>query len=575
MTHIRRMSLLALVCAVGCSEDAVSIDDTPPGDLSVGEARTVDLRYLRFDVKGFSKTNTLAQMRAMPHKVLQDVWLLDLDARPLMINSLEALRDLPDEDVAELTPAAQNMRRLLLMTPDNAQLEGTNLEELIGLAGAVGLPPARTLADLLGRGILDPFIPTEVVADIMLSNVISTHPNAQWRRGPVDADHPDGQWPVEPGHIPLTLADVISNFEDMAERFGPVGDHPGFVLEARGVSVVEDAFEMTSKVTANALPFKGIDLSNADIASVNSVASQIETVHDFSDPDWMQLAGLVADPSVELLSFGVVENDGFIAGGTSREPLPNGDSAAWDLPPWEFEHLIADMAKASVADTPAHCNEYTLGTGVHAFDGCLDETGWVTLETFNGAGSPPAPAYIWDLELELAQVRLHDGGLAEGEADVAMTIHDVAVGVPPEEMIEKVKQNVQLNPSALKEFASLLTDSTSGAADFYYVRGIDSLPADQHGDWLFFVTEGDIAIDEDGNPLREYGYPSPGFFRDAGLTEKLSDRTLVDRDTEHEKVRVQPGDTLYAADDEGRVYRIAIGDKPSRSHLAIEISRVE
>lgn len=563
----------ALTFVGGCSEDAIT---TPaaPDPLAPGETREVDLRYLRFDVEGFAKTNTLEQLRAMPRRVLQDVWLLDLDARPLMINALEALRDLPDEDVAALTPAAQNMRRLVLMTPDNAELDGTNLEELIAISGAIGIPSAKCLADLLDRGVTDPFIPIEVVADVMLANVVSTHPNAQTRRGKVDAEHPEGLYPVAPGHIPLTLADVVTNFEDMAERFGPVDGHPGFVLEARGVTVVEDEFAMTSKVNANALPYKGIDATNGDVASVNSVGGQIETVHDFSDPDWMTLAGLVPEPSVEFLTFGIIENDAFIPGGTTREPVGTGNSNGWELPAWEFERLLLEMARASVADTPADCDDYELGTGVVAFRGCIDDDGWVTLETFNGVGSPPPPAYIWDLELELAQVRLHDGGIAEGAADVAMSIENVAVGVPPQEMIEQVKKNVEANPEALREFATLLTDSTSGNADFYYVRGIDSLPADEQGDWLFFVNEQDIAIDAQGDPVRDYDYAAPGFFADESLGDKRSDLRRVDGDETHEKVRVAPGDVLYFEDDDGVLVRIDVRDKPSRSHLALGITRL-
>lgn len=570
--HLRPAALVAALAA--CGEDSIS---TPrdPTELAPGEAREVDLRYLRLDVEGFAKTNTLEQLRAMPRRVLQDVWLLDLDARPLMVNALEALRDLPDEDVAALSPAAQNMRRLVLMTPDNAELEGTNLEELIAISGAIGIPSAKCLADLLDIEVTAPFIPIEVVADVMLANVVATHPNAQFRRGKVDDEHPDGLYPVAPGHIPLTLADVITNFEDMAERFGPTDDHPGFVLEARGITVVEDEFAMSSKVNANALPFKGVDLTNVDVASVNSVGGQIETVHDFSDPDWMTITGLVPEPKVELLTFGVIENDAFIAGGTAREPAPNGNSAGWDLPPWEFERLLLEMSKAAVAETPADCDDYELGTGVTAFTGCIDGSGWVTLETFNGVGSPPAPAYIWDIDLELAQVRLHDGGLGEGEADVAMSIRDVAVGVPPEEMIEQVKKNVEANPEALREFASLLTDSTSGDADFYYVRGIDSLPADEQGDWLFFVTEADIALDEAGDPVRDYDdYASPGFFADEALSARVSDTRRVDGDETHEKVRIVPGDVLWVEDDDGRLMRIDVLEKPSRSHLALAVTRM-
>jgi hypothetical protein len=572
---VKSYVLAALACSLpACSEDSISTPEDPL-EIAPGEVREVDLRYLRLDVEGFAKTNTLEQLRAMPRRVLQDVWLLDLDARPLMINALEALRDLPDEEVAALSPAAQNMRRLVLMTPDNAELEGTNLEELIEISGAIGIPSAKCLADLLEIQVTDPFIPIEVVADVMLANVVATHPNAQSRRGKVDAEHPDGMYPVAPGHIPLTLADVITNFEDMADHFGPTDGHPGFVLEARGITVVEDEFQMTSKVNANALPFKGVDLTTGDTASVNSVGGQIETVHDFSDPDWMTITGLVPVPKVEFLSFGVIENDAWIEGGTTREPAPNGSSTGWELPGWEFERLLLEMAKASVAQTPADCDDYELGTGVTAFTGCIEDDGWVTLETFNGVGSPPPPAYIWDLELELAQVRLHDGGIPEGEADVAMSMHDVEVGVPPEELIEQVKKNVEANPEALREFATLLTDSTVGNADFFYVRGIDSLPADERGDWLFFVAPEDIAIDEDGNPVRDYDdYASPGFFSDPELTMKVSDTQLVDGDALREKVRIAPGDVLYVEDDDGRLMRIDVLDKPSRSHVLLGITRM-
>ena len=572
---MKRLALLLLPALAACHEPDAVVDSTPAPEMMVGETRELELRYLRLDVENFTKTNSLDQLRSMPRRVLEDIWVLDLDCTQLMINSLESLRDLPDEEVEALTPAAQNMRRLLLMTPDSAELEGTNLEELISLSAGVGIPPAHALANLLARDVSDPFIPTEVVAEIMLADVIGTHPNAQWRRGPVDDEHPDGLWPVAKNALPVTMADVVTNFESMAERFGPVGDHPGFILEAHGVSVIEEEFAMTSSVNANALPWKGVDATNGGPASVNSIGSQIETVHDFSDPNWLQLDGLVEVPLVEQLTFGVVENDAFIPGGTSREPAPNGGSPGWDLPPWEFERLILRMAQLATDSTPAHCDDYQLGTGAVAFSGCIEDDGWVVLETFNDVGAPPDPAYMWDLELEISQARLHDGGLAEGEADIALSLSDVEVGVPPEEVVEQVKANIEANPDALREFAALLTDSTVGAADFFYVRGIESLPVDEQGDWLFFVHADDIAIDEDGDPVRDYGYTTPGFFSDAALTNRVSSTDPVDGDVVHEKVRIEPGDELYFADDDGRVFRIAALDKPSRARIAFELTRVE
>ena len=566
---------LSLVVAA-CHEDPASVlVDEPPVELAVGEARTLELRHLRLDVAGFRKQHTLEELRAMPRRVLEDVWLLDLDVRPLMINALEQLRTLPPDQVSELSLPARNMRTLLRMTPDNAVLEGTKLEELIALSASVGIPPARALANLLDGDVTDDFISPATVAEVMLEGVIGSHPNAQFRRGPIDAEHPDGLHPVAPYSIPLTLADVVTNFEDMATRFGPVGEHPGFVVEARGVTVVEEAFSMTSSVSANALPFKGVDLRLAEVASVNSIASQIGSVHDFDDPEWMTIEGLVADPKVEQLTFTVIENPAFIPGGTRVEPVGQGDSPAWSLPPWEFEHLLIEMARRETAKIPAHCDDYELATGAVAFTACVDEIGWVRLETFNDIGAPPEPAYLWDLELEIAQVRLHDGGLAEGEADVELTVRDVPVGVPPEELIEQVRQNLAANPEALREFASLITSSTVGDADFYYVRVGKDETTPEHGDWLFFVDEHDLRLGDDGNPVRPYGYANPGFFADAALTTKLSSTREVDGDATHEKLPVVPGDVVYTQDDGGRVFRLDVLDKPSRARIALQVTRVK
>lgn len=580
---MRRLQLLTLGSALlaatlgGCAEDTLPSTgaDSPPAEMAVGETRTVELRYMRLDVEGFQNELTLEELRAMPRRILQDVWLADLDITQLMVNSLVKLRDLSDEEVADLTPAARNMRTLLLFTPDNAVLDGTKLEELVALSAAVGIPPAKALANLFATEVTGEFIPPQIVAEVMLDLVVGSHPNTQSRRGPVDAEHPDGMWPVAPRSVPLTLADVITNFEDMSERFGPIDGHPGFVEEAKGITVIEDDFRMTTRVNANALPFKGIDLTSASVASVNSIAAQIETAHDYSSPDWIQIDGLVEDPRVERLTFTVLEHDDWVPGGDTREPLPSGSSPAWDLDPWIFERLITQMAQVKALEVPAHCDSYELGTGAEAFRACIDDTGWVELSTFNDVGSPPPPAYLWDLDLEIAQVRLHDGGLAEGDADIALTINDVSVGVTPEVLIEQTRKNLELHPEALAEFASLITKSTVGDADFYYYRpAVDAAAADQ-GDWLYFVVPSDLRLDDEGHPVRDYAYAVPGFYADADLSEKISSAEEVDGDELHEKVRIEPGDVLYVQDDEGRVFELAVGEKPSRARVSLDLTRVQ
>jgi hypothetical protein len=563
------LSLALAVLPLSCSDDPVTQpDDTSPAPLVTGESRELDLRYLALEVQGFDNELSLEELRAMPRSILADVWLADLDITPLMINSLEQLASLSPEEVAELGPAAQNMRALLLMTPDNANLEGTSLEELISLSATVGIPPARALANLLGVGVTDRFIPPEIVAEVMLRHVVGSHPNAQFRRGPIDADHPTGQWPVADNSLPLTLVDVVTNFEDMAERFGPLGEHPGFVSTARGLTVVEDGFVMRTKVNANALPFKGADLGNASVASVNSIGAQIETAHDYSDPNWMSIEGLVPDPLVSELTFTVFENDGFISGGTSREPAGQGDSPGWELPEWEFERIILEMGRQVAAQVPAHCDSYELGTGAVAFTACVEADGWVTMETFNDLGNPPPPSYLHDVILEIAQVRLHDGGIGEGQADVELSLRDVPAGVDTDELIEQTRKNLEQNPEALREFASLITNSTRGDADFYYVRV-------EQDDWLYFVTEDDLRLDDQGHPVRDYGYDAPGFFADRDLATKLSSTETVAGDSDHEKLRAVTGDVLFVLDDDDQRYEIRVGQKPSRAWINLMVTRIE
>jgi len=572
---MRRRILSAALCLslgvlpLSCSDDtATPPDHSPPAPLAPGQVREVELRYLALEVQGFDNELSLEELRAMPRSILEGVWLADLDITQLMVNSLDQLAALSPEQVEALGPPAQNMRNLLLMTPDNADLTGTSMEDLIALSGAVGIPPARALANLLGVGVTDRFIPPEIVADVMLRKVVGTHPNAQLRHGPVDADHPDGMYPVAPNSLPLTLIDVVTNFEDMAERFGPVGDHPGFVSRAQGLTVVEDGFAMHTFVNANALPFKGADLGNASVASVNSIGAQIETAHDYSDPHWMSIEGLVPDPKVSELTFTVFEHDAFIAGGDSREPVGQGNSPGWTLPEWEFERVILEMAHDIEQQIPAHCDEYELGTGVVAFRACVDEDGWVTMETFNDLGNPPPPSYLHDIILEIAQVRLHDGGIGEGEANVELSLTDVVVGVETDELIEQTRENLEQNPEALREFASLITDSTVGDADVYYVRV-------EGEDWLYFVTEDDLRLDDEGQPVRDYGYATPGFFADEGLTMKLSSIETVDGDSEHEKLRIAPGDVIYVGDDDDQRYELRVAQKPSRAWVSLEIMRVQ
>lgn len=573
LTALGGLALGTLLAPAGCIEPEPSKPQPDPPALSAGETRQVELVFRRFDVEGVEQQLTLEDLRAMPRGILEDVWLLDLDLEPLSRNALATLADMPSDEAAELPLPTQNLRRLITMTPDNAELQGTSLEELIGLSGAVGIPPARALADLMRIGITDPLLPDDVAAAVIVEQLVATHPNAQFRSGPVDADHPDGLYPVTPGSVPVTLADVADGFDTLAERFGPVDGHPGVIQEASDISVATDDFLLTVKVSANPLPYRGLDLTNASDAAVNAIPGQIDTLFDFEDPDWMTIEGLEPEPTIGRLSLTLVENDAFVAGGTQRTPPDQGDSPAWDLPPWEFESIIIEAGRRQTQTIPGHCDSYELGTGTTAFEACVEDDGWTVMTTFADIGDPPAPSFLWDVVLEIAQVRLHDGGVAEGEGDALLPLENVPLGISPDELTAQARENLTDNGAVLKELARTLTDNAKGSADFFYYRPTLDAPDELQGDWLYFVTEDDLERDDAGDPARPYAYANPGFFADAELTQKVSSTVAVDGDTSHEKVQVEVGDTLYLQDDDGVVFAIQVTEKPSLQRLRLSVAR--
>lgn len=572
---------LALTLALGLAGcvQAVTVPDDghAVGEVPVGDTRTVELRYLRLDVENFEQALDLATLRKLPRKTLDELWLVDFDMTDSVQIVLDELAGLPPDEVDKLSPAARNMRKLLTMTADNVKLEGTKLEDMIALAGAVGLPPARVLAAIMQTGVTDRAIPFDVVADVFLELLLGSHPNAQVRKGPIDKDHPDGLYPIKPKSLPITLGDVVYNFESLPTRFGPVGEHPGFVIAATGITKGEDAFVMRVRVNLNALPYKGVDLTSSFVASVNSTDSQIEHVFDFKDPDWMRIEGLKDTLEIAEMTVRILENDAFIPGGNAKDPAPLGNSPAWDLPDWEFERIIIEMARRRTATIGPHCDTYELGTGVKAFEACVDDGGWAEMTTFTDIGNPPPPAYFWDVLSEVAQVRLHDPAapgdapIAEGDADVEFTLKNIQIPLDEAKILDGIKENLAANPGALADITELLNDNSDGDADFYYYRPTAAAVDD---DYLYFVTADDLRTDADGEPVRPYNYAHPGFYADADLKKKLSRTTAIDGDDTHEKLRVSPGQVVFVEDDAGHVFQIGVGDKPNRSTLSLALTRV-
>jgi hypothetical protein len=587
----RHLTLLALplVLLAACVEEVALVEAPAATPMEPEETRVVELRFLRTDVKGFGLTLGLEEIKAFPPAILDNTWLLDLHAEPLVYNALAQLQATPTDEAYALPTSAHNMWKLLTMTPDNIVLDGTSLGPLLGVGKAVGIPPALILGDLIGVGRNEPAITTELATRAILDNVIVTHPNAQVRRGPVTPAHPDGLYPVAPDSIPVYLNDVVNDFKTLPVSFGPAAEdpadpgaarHPGFVKATSGLQAALDDFSMTVRVDLNALPYKGVDLTDATIGSVNSIHSQVEELFDPADPTWLSIEGLNPDLVIPELTMAIFEAPTFIAGGDARDPAPLGNSPAWQLPPWQFEHLIAHLARLRTAEIPAQCTVYSpqgqVEMPLEAVEVCLADDGWTTITVDDSVlldTPPPPPSYFWDVLLEVAQVRLHDGGLAEGQGDVELTLRDVPVGVTTEQMVAQIRDNFAANPAALIDIAERVNDTSDGAPDFYYYQPQD--PA-HPGDWLYFVTPLDIRRDLQNLPARDYSaYTKIGFFADPELTVKLSTTQTIDGDVTHEKIKITEGDTLYIQDDEARRYRLVVGPKPTLHRISLEITRLE
>jgi hypothetical protein len=577
---MRRVLCALSVWTLAACAAGIDSEEREAAMLAVGDTRTVQLQALRFDVTNFEKRLTRDDLLRLPRDVRERLWLLDLDlsngpnSPRLLDNALSAIRAL---DPAGLAPAERNMQALLRMTPDTANLKGTSMETLIDLAPLLGVAPEQVLADLFKRNVEDPFLDDSAIAEAIISQVIATHPNAQSRLGARTADNPEGIYPVSPGALPVTLTDLATNFETFGKRFGPYQadgkSHPGFIGETTAAVLTED-FAISVRANANALPYRGLDLSNASPASVSSIRSQIDGLFDFEDPSWLRVEGLVpGEPSIQSLTFRIFEEPSFVKGGLSPNPSGLGASPAWQLSPWRFERMLIGAAQHAFAALESNVAYAPRGQSDPLFSARVAQ-GFQTISVRGGLGSPPQSSYVWDLLLEVAQVRLHDGGLAEGDANLEFTLRNVRLGTTTSELESKVKANLRAAPSSLLQLTETVLASTQGEADFYYYRAREENVEATRGDWLLFIVPGDIPAGEDDKPARAYDYAHPGFYADAGLTQKLSQKRALDGDEEHEKVRLADHAELYVEDAAGSVYHLRPAPKPSQNRVSLSIERV-
>jgi hypothetical protein len=520
------------------------------GNQTVVERTVERRRIIRLRAPDESRSNviTVALSQATLEALISEedresITLTELALRGTIRQTVRRLAD-PEAfavDTSEWGPSEFAFQRLLSTTPDSADLTGTSLEPLLELSESIGLPAPRMVAQLLNMDVLDPVLTEDVLTDTIVDLLVATHPNVTF----LD----DGEPAVR-----VSMQDAFTGLQDLGERFGPTGDHPGFISGTTSARFLEPGFRLEVAATSNLLERQGVDASQEAKAFLYLSTDELPAELDFTSDDTFAVYGLVQSPEVDL-GIAVQELPTFIDAGSTRDARPDGtafrgSSTLWDAPTWTVEHIVAEAAYRQFVDVYAPGFTRTLRYNIGAVtDAAVIEwqRGWITINTSGNLGNPPPPVYVWDFLTEVAQVRLHDDNRAEGDANVSFTLSNVPIGLSAEELIEALRPSLQAQRERLVEI--LIGDSglAASSADFFLVAtATGSSPA------LWYATAADRGDDEER--------PLPGFFADAELSNRLS-TTAADatwNDTDHHKLPLTVGATAYFTDDTAATYRLQV-----------------
>lgn len=544
------------------------LDLGPPVEVTL-RVPTADPPELRLDLDRAAVAELFGASAA-------EVVLLELDPIPLLTAALDQIKEACGtawrRDVAnpaydcDLTALGRSFRgpdgtwrtspelaliRILTMTPANADVDGTSIATLAGIADWLGLGGGfgQILSDSLKIARTEEFLDTRVVAEGLQATLLASHPALPTT-----------------GRIPVTLEDALTDLRTLGERLGPRGSHPGVIdpsVPTYG-RVLGDDFAMRATVRSNLRVLDGLDLDVGKdylglVVDRTGPTYDDEVEFDFTDPERFDIVGVVDGPVIDL-RFGVRENPRFVpactgvtAGADCRTNLPGapvGARTVWTTPAWELEHVIGRAGLVKYGGLRSQRCYIGCGFVEVAIGQGQDPGGFARFDVLLSIGDPPGPQYAWELIDEVAQVRLHDGPagrIAEGQANVAFTLQDVPVGLTASGITTAVRPVLQGQNTLVSDF--LLGDfrKNSGPVDLYWRRTEDGQPT------LFFVAD----ADQGDRPRR---YARPGLFADPALTTKVSSTTLPGAaDTVREKWRPPLGDSVvYAEDDSGRTFRLDV-----------------
>jgi hypothetical protein len=243
-----------------------------------------------------------------------------------------------------------------------------------------------------------------------------------------------------------------------------------------------------------------------------------------------------------------------------------GNGQGFDIPTWLFEHIAVESGyreyrSAFAVDAYKRTIAYDAGSIQNAAVVTWDR-GWVSITTAGGIGDPPPPLYAWDLLMEVAQVRLHDSGLAEGEGNMAFALENLSIGLTADQLVEKLRPKLHEQESELSELFVGELGLAASSADLFYA------PAQGKEGALLFRAKGDSEA--------SYDYAKPGFFSDDKLSVKVSTLGAAGgvTDDAHEKVPAKLGATYYVGDETGATYAVEIAERKD-SEIGVNVRRVE
>ncbi len=485
------------------------------------------------------------------------------------------------------------MVRLLSMTAANANVMGTALQKaaqyIADNPDVLKITFKSLLAQSLGLAVTEAFVPLDQLTLALQHTLIGSHPNV----GNIE------------GKLPVTLYDAVYDMRPLAEKFGKKDDHPGILLAddetfTTKSDALTDEFRMKAIARSNLRLVEGIDASVGAGSMFVTTVPKIDCptddkptkkcfvplAFDFNDPEQVQLLGIAGMPTVDM-RMSITELDTRIqpcTGEPSKGNYPDtpvGADDNWSTAQWTLERIIGTAGFYAYGDR--EYEQCFIKDGLTCDAGVWIGPSKIALKPPNPAGpvgwtqfkvldkQVPAPQFLWEMFLEIAQVAIHDptgdddyaaptpaqkaNNIAEGDAKPVYALRGVPIGLTAEDMIKEIRPKLQEQADYIAHVILGKFWKHNDHLDFYYRRGEDG-----GAPMLFFIGPDDPrpSASDAGQPDESYAYAHPGFFADKDLGNKLSTLTKSKTDgTSHETLQLAVGETtVYMQDDAGQTYRL-------------------